>query len=75
MSIIINKIKARLFVILIIFATLLIQSCEPQFCANCYDYSGIVRNKAVVICTDNLDELYWLMDDTESLGYRCREDW
>ena len=70
-----RKYAARLFSILIIFSTLIIHSCEPEFCANCYDYSTIIRNKTVVICADNLDELYWLMDETELMGYRCQEDW
>ena len=71
----IKKTAARLFSLLIILSTLIIHSCEPQFCASCYDYSHLIRDKTVVICTDNLDELYWLMDETELMGYRCQEDW
>lgn len=70
-----KKYTGRLLSVLIILSTLFIHCCEPDFCANCYDYSGILRDKAIVICADNLDDLYWLMDETESMGYVCQEDW
>jgi hypothetical protein len=70
-----NKFIGRILALLLIFSTLIINSCEPDYCASCYDVSGIIRNKAIVICADNLDDLYWLMDDSEALGYVCEEDW
>jgi hypothetical protein len=50
-----------------------LKSCRPDYCAECYDYSGVFRNKAMVICADNPDELDLMMEDAEySLGYVCK---
>ena len=56
-----------------IVAVLGLKSCRPDYCAECYDYSGVFRNKAMVICADGQDELNLMMDDAEySLGYVCK---
>lgn len=58
---------------MLIVAALSLQSCEPEYCAECYDYSGIIRKKAMVICADDLDELNYMMDEAEySMGYVCK---
>ena len=71
----IRKYLTRFFSFLLISSTLVIYSCEPEYCASCYDYSLIFRDKVITVCADNLDDLYWLMDESEYLGYECQEDW
>ncbi len=71
----IRKYLTRLSAFLLILSTLAIYSCEPEYCASCYDYTLIIRNKTIYICADNLDDLYWLMDESEYMGYECEEDW
>jgi hypothetical protein len=65
----------KIIVLLIICSTFFFQACEPEYCASCYDYTLIIRDKTIYICADNLDDLYWLMDESEYMGYECEEDW
>jgi len=67
-----NKIPYKLAVLLLLLGPLCLPSCEPEYCAACYDYSGLFRNKAMVICADDPGELDYMMDEVEySLGYVC----
>ena len=70
----IKKYINRILAGLMVFSTLAIYSCEPNLCASCYDYSHIIRDKVIVICADNLNDLYRLMDESEYIGYECVED-
>lgn len=74
MSLKLKKKVTKISSILVILSTLLIYSCEPEYCANCYDNLGLFRDKVIVICADNLDDLCWLMDESEYMGYECMED-
>jgi hypothetical protein len=67
-----NKILTRLAILVLASAALSLKSCEPDYCAECFDYSGVFRNKAMVICADDMEELNYMMDEAEySMGYVC----
>ena len=67
-----SRIPYKLAALLLILTALGLPSCEPEYCAACYDYYGIFRNKAMVICADDPGELDYMMEEVEySLGYVC----
>ncbi len=69
------KIKYILYKLLfagVVVAALSLQSCKPEYCAACYDYDGIFRSKEIVICAEDMNDLHFLMDETEyATGYVC----
>lgn len=71
----IKYILYKLFFAGVVVTALGLQSCEPEYCAACYDYDGIFRSKEIVICADNIEDLNYLMDETEyATGYICEYD-
>jgi len=56
---------------LIIISGLFFHSCEPRYCAWCYERGTIHVDREIEICADNEDELLILVDQAEAMGYDC----
>lgn len=67
----IKKMLYRILTIIVVLSGMFLNSCEPTYCAWCYERGTIHVDREIEICADDKEELLILIDEAEAMGYDC----
>jgi len=66
-----KKIPSGILSSIFFLCSLLLYSCEPKYCAWCYEKGTIHVGREMEICVDYEEDLWILIEQAEAMGYEC----